>query len=96
VIGPMWRPSVHLLSDLLLHLQDLAQHLGLSGHEGLQWYHGRRWRQVTATGRSEPVGRAPRGSHHLKCEPLLDIYPESYSEMTTSAIMHNHSSFAFL
>jgi hypothetical protein len=24
VIGPMWRPSVHLFSDLLLRLQDLA------------------------------------------------------------------------
>jgi hypothetical protein len=23
----VWRPSVHLLGDLLLHLQDLAQHL---------------------------------------------------------------------
>jgi hypothetical protein len=31
----MWWPSVHLLSDLLLCLQDLAQHLGLRGHEGL-------------------------------------------------------------
>jgi hypothetical protein len=31
----MLRPSVHLLSDLLLRLQDLVQHLGLSGHEGL-------------------------------------------------------------
>jgi hypothetical protein len=31
----MWRPSVHLLSDLLLRLQVLAQHLDLSGHEGL-------------------------------------------------------------
>jgi hypothetical protein len=53
-------------------VQDLAQHLGLSGHEGLRQCHGRRWRQVTATGRSEPVGRAARGSHHLKCEALLD------------------------
>jgi hypothetical protein len=24
----MWRPSVHLLGDLLLCLQDLAQHFG--------------------------------------------------------------------
>jgi hypothetical protein len=24
VIDPMWRPSVHLLGDLLLRLQDLA------------------------------------------------------------------------
>jgi hypothetical protein len=24
VIGPVWRPSVHLLGDLLLRLQDLA------------------------------------------------------------------------
>jgi hypothetical protein len=62
VIGPMWQPSVHLLGDLLLRLQDLAQHLGLSGHEGLRRRHGRRWRQVTATGRSKPVGRAARGS----------------------------------
>jgi hypothetical protein len=31
----MWWPSVHLLSDLLLRLQDLMQHLGLRGHEGL-------------------------------------------------------------
>jgi hypothetical protein len=31
----MWRPSVHLLSDLLLRLQDLALYLSLSGHEGL-------------------------------------------------------------
>jgi hypothetical protein len=31
----VWRPSVHLLGDLLLRLQDLAQHLGLGGHEGL-------------------------------------------------------------
>jgi hypothetical protein len=31
----MRRPSVHLLSDLLLRLQDLAQHLGLRGHESL-------------------------------------------------------------
>jgi hypothetical protein len=53
-------------------VQDLAQHLGLSGHAGLRRRHGRRWRQVAATGRSEPVGRAACGSHHLKCEPLLD------------------------
>jgi hypothetical protein len=26
----MWWPSVHLLGYLLLHLQDLTQHLGLS------------------------------------------------------------------
>jgi hypothetical protein len=24
MIGPVWRPSVHLLGDLLLRLQDLA------------------------------------------------------------------------
>jgi hypothetical protein len=36
VIGPMWLSSVHLLGDLLLCLQGLAQHLGLSGHEGLR------------------------------------------------------------
>jgi hypothetical protein len=35
MIGPMWRPSVHLLSDLLVRLQDLEHHLGLSSHEGL-------------------------------------------------------------
>jgi hypothetical protein len=35
MIFPMWRPLVQLLGDLLLHLQDLTQHLGLSGHEGL-------------------------------------------------------------
>jgi hypothetical protein len=69
VVGPVWQPSVHLLGDLLLHLQDLAQHLGLCGHEGLRRCHGQWWRQVTATARSEPVGRAARGSHHLKCEP---------------------------
>jgi hypothetical protein len=72
VVGPMWRPSVHLLSDLLQRLQDLAQHLSLHGHESLCRRHGWWRRQVTATGRSEPVGRAARGSHHLKCEPLLD------------------------
>jgi hypothetical protein len=57
----MWRPSVHLLSDLLLRLQDLAQHLGLSGHEGIRWCHGRRWRHVTATGRSNPLGELRLG-----------------------------------
>jgi hypothetical protein len=31
----VWRPSVHLLGDLLLRLQDLAQHFGFGGHEGL-------------------------------------------------------------
>jgi hypothetical protein len=31
MVGPMGRPSVHLLSDLLLRLQDLVQHLGLRG-----------------------------------------------------------------
>jgi hypothetical protein len=72
VIGPMWRPSVHLLGYLLLRLQDLAQHLSLSGHKSLRRRHGQWWRQITATGRSKPVGRAARGSHHLKCEPLLD------------------------
>jgi hypothetical protein len=36
----MWRPSVHLLGDLLLCLQDLAQHFGLGGHEGLRRGHG--------------------------------------------------------
>jgi hypothetical protein len=72
VIGPMRRPSVHLLSDLLLCLQDLGQHLGLRGHESLRRRHGWRRRQVAATGHSEPVGRAARGSYHLKCEPLLD------------------------
>jgi hypothetical protein len=30
----MWPPRVQLLGYLLLHLQDLAQHLGLGGHEG--------------------------------------------------------------
>jgi hypothetical protein len=34
----------------------MAQHLGLGGHEGLRQCHGRWWRQVTATVRSEPVG----------------------------------------
>jgi hypothetical protein len=72
MMGPVWWPSVHLLSDLLLRLQDLAQHLSLRGHEGLRRCHGWWWKQVTATVRSEPVGRAARGSHHLKCEPLLD------------------------
>jgi hypothetical protein len=43
----------------------------LSGHAGLRWRHGRR-RQVATTGRFEPVGRATRGSHHLKREPSLD------------------------
>jgi hypothetical protein len=38
----------------------------LHGHEGLQWRHGPRWRQVAAAGCSEPVGRPTRGSHHLK------------------------------
>jgi hypothetical protein len=51
----MLRPTVHLLGDLLLRLQDLAQHLSLGGHEGLRRRHGRWWRQVTATVRSEPV-----------------------------------------
>jgi hypothetical protein len=41
----------------------------LRGHEGLRRRHGRWWWQVTATAHSEPVGRAARGSHHLKCEP---------------------------
>jgi hypothetical protein len=35
VVGPVSRPSVHLLGNLLLCLQDLAQHLSLGGHEGL-------------------------------------------------------------
>jgi hypothetical protein len=35
VVGPVWRPSVHLLCDLMLRLQDLSQHLSLGGHEGL-------------------------------------------------------------
>jgi hypothetical protein len=65
VIGPMWWPSVHLLGYLLLRLQDLAQHLGLSGHKSLWRRHGRRWWQFTTTGRSKPIGRAARGSHHL-------------------------------
>jgi hypothetical protein len=69
VVGPMGRPSVHLLSDLLLRLQDLAQHLSLRGHKSLRRRHGRWWRQVSTTVRSEPVGRAARGSHHLKCKP---------------------------
>jgi hypothetical protein len=57
---------------LLLRLQDLAQHLGLSGHEGLRRRHGWWRRQVAASDRSKPVGRAARGSHNLKCEPLLE------------------------
>jgi hypothetical protein len=69
VVGPVWRPSVHLLGDLLLRLQDLAQHPSLRRHEGLRQRHGRWWRQVPPTARSGPVGRAARGSHHLKCEP---------------------------
>jgi hypothetical protein len=72
VIGPMRWPSVHRLGYLLLCLQDLAQPLGLSGHKSLRRRHGRWWRHFTATGRSKPVGRAACGSHHLKCEPLLD------------------------
>jgi hypothetical protein len=39
----------------LLRLKDLAQHLGLGGHEGLRRRHRQWWRQVTATVRSEPV-----------------------------------------
>jgi hypothetical protein len=50
-----------------------VQHLGLSGHEGLRRCHGLWWRQVTATGRSEPVGGAARGSHHLKCAFISHI-----------------------
>jgi hypothetical protein len=72
MIGPMWWPSVHLLGDQLLRLQDLMHHLGLSGHKGLRRRHGRWWWEITTTGCSETVGRATRGSHHLKCEPLLD------------------------
>jgi hypothetical protein len=72
MIDPMWWPSVHLLGYLLLRLQDLVQHFGLSGHKSLRRRHGWRWRQFTATGRSKPVGRVARGSHHLKCKPLLD------------------------
>jgi hypothetical protein len=56
------------VGDLLLCLQDLAQHLGLGGHESLRRVHGRGWRQVTTTTRSKTVGRAARGSHHLKSE----------------------------
>jgi hypothetical protein len=56
MVGPVWRPSVHLLGNLLLRLQDLAQHLGFRGHEGLRWRHGRWWRQVTGTVRSETLG----------------------------------------
>jgi hypothetical protein len=44
----------------------------LSGHKSLRRRHGRWWRHFAATGRSKPVGRAACGSHHLKCEPLLD------------------------
>jgi hypothetical protein len=40
----------------------------LGGHEGLRWRHGRGWWQVTTTTRSKTVGRAARGSHHLKSE----------------------------
>jgi hypothetical protein len=39
-----------------LRLQDLAQHLGLSGHEGLRRRHGRRRRQVAATVAPNPLG----------------------------------------
>jgi hypothetical protein len=41
----------------------------LGGHEGLRQRHGQGWRQLTATTCSKTVGRAARGSHHLKCEP---------------------------
>jgi hypothetical protein len=44
VVGPVWRPSVHLLGDLLLRVQDLVQHLGLGGHEGLRRRHVVGWR----------------------------------------------------
>jgi hypothetical protein len=44
----------------------------LSGHEGLRRRHGWWRRQVAASDRSKPVGRAARGSHNLKCEPLLE------------------------
>jgi hypothetical protein len=43
MIRSMWQPLVQLLGYLLLRLQDLAQHLGLSGHEGLRRRHGWRW-----------------------------------------------------
>jgi hypothetical protein len=56
MVGPVWQSSVHLLGNLLLRLQDLAQHLSLGGHEGLRRRHGWWWRQVTATIRSETVG----------------------------------------
>jgi hypothetical protein len=40
----------------------------LGGHEGLRRCHGRGWWLVTTTTCSETVGRAARGSHHLKSE----------------------------
>jgi hypothetical protein len=53
--SPMGRPLVQLLGYLLLHLQDLEQHLGLSCHEGLRRRHGWWW-QITTSRCSKAVG----------------------------------------
>jgi hypothetical protein len=60
----MWRLSVHLLGDLLLRLQDLAQHLGLGGHEGLRQCHGRGWWQ-------SPLPLAPKPLGELRVVPTI-------------------------
>jgi hypothetical protein len=61
----------------------------LGGHEGLCRCHGRGWWQVTTTTCSETIGRAARGSHHLKSELISEI-TKSLLQMMTSMIMHNH------
>jgi hypothetical protein len=44
LVSSHWWSLVHLLRDLLLRLQNLAQHFSLSGHESPHWHHGwRRW-----------------------------------------------------
>jgi hypothetical protein len=43
MISSMGRPLVQLLGYLLMRLKDLAQHLGLGGHEGFRRRHGWWW-----------------------------------------------------
>jgi hypothetical protein len=64
VVGPVWRPSVHLLGDLLLCLQYLAQHFGLGGMKASDGVMG-------GGGDKSPLPLAPKPLGELRVVPTI-------------------------
>jgi hypothetical protein len=60
----MWRPSVHLLGDLLLRLQDLAQHFGWVAMKASDGVMG-------GGGGKSPLPLAPKPLGELRVVPTI-------------------------